>query len=122
MKKMFCPKPWENVLVEINGDVYFCCYSNRPKGRIGRLQTDGLMEIWEGKAATGIRKKIMEGKIPQSCLDCEVFKFEKKSVISIQNIYLNSRLLKALVARSKFLTGLKNQVRSFLYNIANLRK
>ncbi len=122
MKKMFCPKPWENVLVEINGDVYFCCFSNRPGGRIGRLLTDGPMEIWTGAAATGIRKEIMEGNIPQSCLDCELFKFEKKSVISIRNVYLHSRFLRALIARSEFLTGLKNHLRRFLFNLANLRR
>jgi radical SAM protein with 4Fe4S-binding SPASM domain len=122
MKKLFCPKPWENVLVEVNGDVYFCCFSNRPGGRIGCLQTNGLMEVWGGPTATRIRKEIMAGRIPQSCLDCELFRFEKKSVVSVREAYLHSHLFRALIARSKRLTRLKNRLRRLLFNFANRTK
>jgi radical SAM protein with 4Fe4S-binding SPASM domain len=122
MKKMFCPKPWENVLIEINGDVYFCCYSHRPEGMIGRLQRDNFPEIWDSKKATKIRKKIMAGKIPLACLDCELFRFEKKWVLYLRNLYLDTPIIKALFSRSKLLNDLKNRLRSLLYNVANLKK
>ena len=122
MKKMFCPKPWENVLIEINGDVYFCCYSQRPKGMIGRLQTDHFSDIWANKKAQKIRKMIMAGKIPLACLDCELFTFEKKWVLHLKNLYLDTPMIKALFSRSKLLSDLKNRLRSLLYNVANLKK
>ena len=122
MKPMFCPKPWENVLVEINGDVYFCCFSSRPGGRLGSLQREGLKEIWEGRTAASIRKNITAGKIPQSCLDCELYRFEKKWILSVRSLYLTSPWLKAALTRSRVLIELKNRLRTFLYNLANLKK
>ena len=122
MKKMFCSKPWDHVLIEINGDVYFCCYSNRPEGIIGSLQTNSLAEIWESQEAREIRKKMMAGKIPFACLDCELFRFDKKWVLGLRQLYLNSPLLKLLLGKSKVLNSLKNYLRNVLYNVANLRK
>ena len=119
---MFCSKPWDHVLIEINGDVYFCCYSNRPKGIIGSLQTHTLAEIWESREAQAIRKKMMAGKIPFACLDCELFRFDKKWVLGLRQLYLNSPRLKLLLGKSKVLNSLKNYLRNVLFNIANLRK
>jgi radical SAM protein with 4Fe4S-binding SPASM domain len=122
MKRMFCPKPWENVLIEINGDVYFCCYSHRPKGMIGSLQANNLAEIWESQQALDIRKTMMAGKIPFCCLDCELFQFNKKWVLDLRKVYLNSPVMKRLLGKSKALNWLKNYLRNVLYNIANLKK
>jgi radical SAM protein with 4Fe4S-binding SPASM domain len=122
MKKMFCSKPWDHVSIEINGDVYFCCYSNRPKGIIGSLQTNSLAEIWQSREAQEIRKKMMEGKIPFGCLDCELFRFDKKWVLGLRQLYLGSPFMKVLLGKSKVLNSLKNYLRNVLYNVANLRK
>ncbi len=122
MKKMFCSKPWDHVLIEINGDVYFCCYSNRPKGIIGSLQTNSLAEIWESQEAQKIRKKMMAAKIPFACLDCELFRFDKKWVLGLRQLYLKSPFIKLLLGKSKVLNSLKNYLRKVLYNAANLRK
>jgi radical SAM protein with 4Fe4S-binding SPASM domain len=122
MKRMFCSKPWDHVSIEINGDVYFCCYSNRPKGMIGSLQANSLAEIWESKKARAIRKKMVEGKIPFACLDCELFRFDKKWVLGLRQIYLNSPFIKLLLRKSKPLNSLKNYLRNVLYDVANLRK
>jgi radical SAM protein with 4Fe4S-binding SPASM domain len=122
MKKMFCSKPWENVSVEVNGDVYFCCYSDRPQGMIGSLKENNFPEIWESKKAQKIRRQIMAGKIPLSCLDCELFRFEKSWVLHLRNVYINGPFIKSLFSRSKFLNNLKNHLRSLLYNVANLKR
>ena len=122
MKKMFCPKPWENVLIEVNGDVYFCCFAHRPKGMIGSLQAESLAEVWEGRKARDIRKTIMAGKIPQPCLDCEIFRFEKGWVQSLRKLYLGAPFVKSVLSRSRPLLNLKNRLRNVLYNFANLKK
>jgi radical SAM protein with 4Fe4S-binding SPASM domain len=85
MKKI-CLKPWENILVEINGDCYFCCFSIRPGGKIGNLNRNTLKEVWNSKKATKIREKIMKGKIPYSCQICPYFgefKHEKSYVYKV---------------------------------------
>jgi radical SAM protein with 4Fe4S-binding SPASM domain len=80
MKNFYCHKPWENILVEVNGDCYFCCFIIRPGGRIGNLKKDTLDEAWTSRKANKIRKFIAKGKIPYCCQICPYygeFKHEK---------------------------------------------
>jgi radical SAM protein with 4Fe4S-binding SPASM domain len=68
-----CLKPWENLLVEVNGDCYFCCFIIRPGGMIGNLKKDDLEKIWASPKANKIRKSISQGKIPYYCQICPYF-------------------------------------------------
>jgi len=73
MKNFYCDKPWENILVEVNGDCYFCCFIIRPGGRIGNLKKDTLDEAWTSRKANKIRKFIAKGKIPYCCQICPYY-------------------------------------------------
>jgi len=68
--KPACRKPWENLLVEVNGDCYFCCFIIRPGGKIGNLTNKGLDNIWEGRKARRIRRSLLRGRIPYHCQIC----------------------------------------------------
>jgi len=81
-----CPKPWENILIEVNGDCYFCCFIIRPGGKIGNLKKDSLENVWTSPKANRIRKLIIKGKIPyycQICPYCGEFKHEKSFLYKI---------------------------------------
>jgi radical SAM protein with 4Fe4S-binding SPASM domain len=68
-----CPKPWENFLVEVNGDCYFCCFIIRPGGKIGNLKRKTLEEVWMSRKARRIRRTIIRGKIPYCCQICPYY-------------------------------------------------
>lgn len=77
MKKMYCTKPWNNVFIETNGDVYFCCFSGRPEGKIGNLKKNSFEEIWNDEESMKIRRDIMKGEIPAGCINCDLFNFSE---------------------------------------------
>ena len=68
-----CPKPWGNLLVEVNGDCYFCCFIIRPGGKIGNLEKTTLDKVWASHKARKIRKSILQGKIPYCCQICPYY-------------------------------------------------
>jgi len=71
-KSYFCAKPWEDVLLNINGDVRICCHMQQDKGVIGSLKHETFDEIWNNKKITNIRNAILGGKFPKECIDCKV--------------------------------------------------
>lgn len=78
-----CRKPWENILVEVNGDCYFCCFIIRPGGKIGNLAKNDFEDIWNSRKARRIRRAIARGVIPYCCQICPYhgrFKHEKNRV------------------------------------------
>ena len=78
-----CRKPWENILVEVNGDCYFCCFIIRPGGKIGNLAKNNLEDIWNSRKARRIRRAIARGVIPYCCQICPYhgrFEHEKSRV------------------------------------------
>jgi len=78
-----CRKPWENILVEVNGDCYFCCFIIRPGGKIGNLAKNDFEDIWNSRKARRIRRSIARGVIPYCCQICPYhgrFEHEKSRV------------------------------------------
>jgi radical SAM protein with 4Fe4S-binding SPASM domain len=97
MKDFYCDKPWENILVEVNGDCYFCCFILRPSGRIGNLKKTTLEEAWTSRRANKIRKLIGQGKIPYCCQICPFFGEFKHEKLFFYKIYFHIRRFKDLL-------------------------
>jgi len=87
MIDFFCHKPWENFLVEVNGDCYFCCFMLRPGGKIGNLKKDTLEEAWTSRKANKIRRLIAQGKIPYYCQICPLYGEFKHEKFPLYKIY-----------------------------------
>jgi len=90
-REPFCRKPWDNFLVEVNGDCYFCCFIVRPGGKIGNLKKDPFEKIWTSPKATLIRKSIIRGKIPYYCQVCPVYGEYKPENQLLYKIYFLMR-------------------------------
>lgn len=68
-----CKRPWDNVLIGIDGKVRFCCHaSNGRKSVLGNLNDSSFEEIWNGQAARRIRRAFLNGEIPDECKACPV--------------------------------------------------
>lgn len=97
MKDFYCHKPWENILVEVNGDCYFCCHIYRPSGKIGNLKKNTLEEAWTSRRAKKIRRLISQGKIPYCCQICPFFGEFKHKKLFFYRIYFFLRTKKDLL-------------------------
>ena len=97
MPRPVCRKPWENCLVEVNGDCYFCCFIIRPGGKIGNLRKEGFEKIWTGRRADRIRRSIVRGKIPYRCQLCPYFGEFKPERSRLYRIYFLAQKTKDAV-------------------------
>lgn len=90
----FCHKPWENLLVEVNGDCYFCCFIIRPGGKIGNLRKDKFDRIWTSRKANLIRKSIIRGRIPYYCQKCPFHgEFKHKKFFHYKIYFLTRKMV-----------------------------
>jgi len=68
-RELRCKHPWENVLIDLNGNVRLCCHSNQV---LGNLNYFGFEEIWNGDVIRKIRRRFLNGKLPEGCLNCPI--------------------------------------------------
>ena len=59
-----CRFPWNSIMVDTDGEVRPCCWAGI---RFGNLNTQSFDEIWNGRAAIGMRKQFLKNVIPQGC-------------------------------------------------------
>jgi len=64
-----CKFPWKHILVDLNGDVRFCCHT---KQKLGNLHINNFVQIWNGEVAKNIRTAFLENKWPIGCLACPI--------------------------------------------------
>jgi len=67
LNNLKCKNPWENLIIDLNGDVRLCCHSNRV---IGNLNSCDFENIWNGLILRRIRKYILNNKLSEECRNC----------------------------------------------------
>ena len=60
-KNKFCKLPWENIIIDEDGDVMLCgCQSHMPYS-IGNIYNESLQTIWNGSRAQSVRQSVIDG-------------------------------------------------------------
>lgn len=57
LNHFWCSKPWDSILVGVNGDVFNCCYQTQA---IGTLKDNSFEQIWNGNLLQKIRKSTLK--------------------------------------------------------------
>jgi len=83
----FCSKPWQNVMIKVNGNCYFCCFISPEDGVLGNIATQQFDEIWDGDKARRIRREIARGKLPFECRACALFGQEKQELSPLEKLF-----------------------------------
>jgi len=65
--ELFCQRPWQSVLIGLDGSVRFCCHSGAV---LGNLHATTFAEIWNGEMAQSIRGDFLKGGFPRVCTRC----------------------------------------------------
>jgi radical SAM protein with 4Fe4S-binding SPASM domain len=85
-EEYFCPKPWQNLMIKVDGRCYFCCFISPEDGALGNIATEEFDEIWNGAKARRIRHQIARGKLPFECRACALFGEEKHDLSPIGKV------------------------------------
>ena len=64
-----CHSPWKNCLIDIHGNVSFCCGG---AGTIGNILKTPFNELWHGEKCTEFRRIVNTEKQPPCCQTCRV--------------------------------------------------
>lgn len=59
-----CNSPWNWMLVRTNGDVHPCCFGT---GRLGTIRDFDPVEIWNGRTAVALRRRLLADDIHPVC-------------------------------------------------------
>ncbi|MCA8969614.1 MAG: radical SAM protein [Planctomycetes bacterium] len=62
----FCSKPWTSMLVMTNGDVFNCCWQDRP---IGNMNHASAWDIWNSTTLQEIRESTAAGVPHKKCVN-----------------------------------------------------
>ncbi len=64
-KAFFCPKPWDSLLVQVDGTVFNCCWQARP---VGHLDRQSIWQIWNGELLQDVRRSTAAGVPHAACV------------------------------------------------------
>tara|TARA_B100002019_G_scaffold100580_1_gene86672 strand:+ start:12555 stop:13868 length:1314 start_codon:yes stop_codon:yes gene_type:complete len=67
--KSFCIIPWIHLNTWPNGSVFQCCITDY-RNVIGNLKNNTLEEVFNNDYMRELRKDLLEGKFPESCVKC----------------------------------------------------
>lgn len=90
----FCVLPWIHLATRPNGDMRLCCTANASgagsdhavglvkmeDGRPANFGKNTPLEAWNNNYMKNVRKTMLKGEIPASCLGC--FKEEEQGIVS----------------------------------------
>lgn len=62
-----CFLPWEMAVVTTGGEVIPCCAMFTS---MGNVRETGFADVWRGEAYRGLRRALLEGRPPQTCVIC----------------------------------------------------
>jgi len=71
-EKLMCRRPWEDLAIHANGDVYPCITWSR--GPVGNIAHESFEELWNGQALEMIRKEFLIKKPGVDCQHCVIKK------------------------------------------------
>jgi radical SAM protein with 4Fe4S-binding SPASM domain len=64
-----CHSPWKNCLIDVNGNLSFCCGGAGPLGNILETPFD---ELWHNQTITNFRRLVNTNEQPECCKTCRV--------------------------------------------------
>jgi MoaA/NifB/PqqE/SkfB family radical SAM enzyme len=66
-----CDRPWDFLLIDIFGNVSFCCHMRE---RLGNIYEAEIADILDSSTARSIRTAFTKGHIPQACVACNLLR------------------------------------------------
>ena len=71
-EQKICAQPFYNLSVLPDGTVFPCCNTVSPLHALGNINTQDLLDIWNGKRRTGFLRRMLKKESIPGCDDCTV--------------------------------------------------
>lgn len=85
-----CRAIWSRFAIGWDGKVYACCNEMNGKLLVGNLNTESLLDIWNGPQILNLRDKMLNGKYEEieACRNCDVLLRTKSLQMNTSREYL----------------------------------
>ncbi|HEY5908009.1 MAG TPA: SPASM domain-containing protein, partial [Vicinamibacteria bacterium] len=74
----YCPAPYDQFVVQWNGDVVSCCTDYEGSTKTANVFTDGIEAVWRSDVLKQRRQDMLEGRLLDVCAKCEGVKHEAR--------------------------------------------
>ena len=111
--KPLCYAPWHSILVRFNGDIV-------PDGlyteRYGNILSQSLPEIMNSNIATGTKRSMLNGVIPNECSQCP----KKESITGHSRRIFFDHIIGPMIKEQYNYTESFNDIRMIEFNMSNI--
>lgn len=73
-KHFYCRNIWEQLHIDIQGNVKPCCFWTEFK--VGNIKEQSVDKLWNCEEIVEVRRQISEGKIPNDCKNCHILEIK----------------------------------------------
>lgn len=63
-----CTKPWDEVVIQPDGEVRLCCYMDVNRWRLGNVLETDFMDIWNSRVMLEERQRAFERSFARMCV------------------------------------------------------
>jgi radical SAM protein with 4Fe4S-binding SPASM domain len=70
VKDTYCPAPYEQLVVQWNGDVTTCCTDYEGLTKTANVFATSIEEIWTGETLRQRKRDMLEGRLLDVCARC----------------------------------------------------
>lgn len=74
VKDTYCPAPYDQFVIQWNGDVAACCTDFEGKTKIANVFNDSIESIWTGETLKRRKRDMLEGRLLSVCAKCQGLK------------------------------------------------
>jgi radical SAM protein with 4Fe4S-binding SPASM domain len=71
VKDTYCPAPYDQFVIQWNGDVTTCCTDYEGRTKTANVFATGIEAIWKGETLKQRKKDMLEGRLLDVCAKCQ---------------------------------------------------
>ena len=71
VKDTYCPAPYDQFVIQWNGDVTTCCTDYEGRTKTANVFATGIEQIWTGETLKQRKKDMLEGRLLDVCARCQ---------------------------------------------------
>ena len=70
-KETYCPAPYDQFVIQWNGDVTTCCTDYEGRTKTANVFADGIEGVWKSETLKQRKKDMLEGRLLDVCAKCQ---------------------------------------------------
>jgi radical SAM protein with 4Fe4S-binding SPASM domain len=70
-KDTYCPAPYDQFVIQWNGDVTTCCTDYEGRTKTANVFADGIEGVWKSETLKQRKKDMLEGRLLDVCAKCQ---------------------------------------------------